>query len=297
MLKRAGNQRTPPVMILDSPSAILALSSLLESFAEYCGQAGAMHWLPYFLDKAVLGRRSPKLVLVLHPEESQTRSLLPSDLRGAALFFEYQVLGLRTGVIATGDAVGFNSVIAPDGERGEVAAIAARALLQSGATTVLATYEGHGEPEVRSRLNSLKPAPWAVRERVVHRMLRLAPTLDETLLQMGKATRTNLRRYRRRLEAQIGCEYIADAAPFLANADLRAINAKSLNPVCPEEFKRRVGSASSLRGSFLSGLRAANGDWISLMGGWRQGGTTVVHWQTNLGGLEKFSVGTVMRSY
>jgi hypothetical protein len=295
MFKPAAQNQMPPRMILDSRAAILALSPVLESFAERCGQFGAMHWLPYFLDEAVTGRRLPRLVLLLKPEES-SRPFSADDLLGAVLFFEYQACGMRTGVVATADAVGFNSVIAPAACRAEIAAAATQALLQEGATTVLATFAGNADLDVRT-VSLQADASWATRQRVVPRMLRLRPTLDQTLAQMGKATRANMRRYRRRLEVQVGCEFIPDAAPLLQGADLAAINARSLNPVADQEFARRVACASNLRGSFLSGLRDSNGNWLSLMGGWRQGTTTVLHWQMNAAGLEKFSVGTVMRSY
>ena len=128
-------------------------------------------------------------------------------------------------------------------------------------------------------------------------MLRLLPTLDETLAQMGKSTRANLRRYRRRLEAQVDFEFVAEAADALVGADLRAMNDGSLNPVAQEEFNRRVRAASELPGSFLCGLRTSEGRWLALLGGWRQGRTTVLQWQMNSAGLEKFSIGTVARSY
>lgn len=295
MIKPAAQKHTSPRMILDSRAAILALSPVLESFAERCGQLGAMHWLPYFLDEAVTGRRLPRLVLLLKPEEI-SRPFSADDLLGAVLFFEYQALGMRTGVVATADAVGFNSVIAPAACRAKIAAAAAQALLEEGATTVLVTFAGQAGLDDRT-ISPRMDGAWATRERVVPRMLRLRPTLDQTLAQMGKATRANMRRYRRRLEAQVGCEFIPDAAPLLQGVDLAAINSQSLNPVADQEFARRVACASNLRGSFLSGLRDADGNWVSLMGGWRQGTTTVLHWQMNAAGLEKFSVGTVMRSY
>ena len=114
---------------------------------------------------------------------------------------------------------------------------------------------------------------------------------------MGKSTRFNLRYYRRRLEKQMPCEYVASAADALLGADLEALNASSLNPVPEEEFARRIRSASQLPGSFLAGLRGPDGRWLSLIGGWRQGKTTVLYWQMNSSGFEKHSIGTVMRSF
>ncbi len=297
MLKASMPPLTRSLMVLESREAILALAPLLAQLASRCDQPGALHWLPYFLDKAVLRRRLPKLVLLLRPEEHQSRSLTVDDLEAAALFFEYRVGGFRTGVVATGDAVGFNSVIAPPGQRAQAAAAASRALVERGAAVVLATYDCPGEPERRSLLAGWPGAVWASRRREVARMLPLQPTLDATLAQMGKSTRANLRRYRRRLEAQVPCEFVADAAAALAGADLEAMNRASLNPVPLVEFRRRVHAASELAGSFLCGLRAADGRWLALMGGWRQDGTTVLQWQMNSAGLEKLSIGTVVRSY
>ena len=139
MIRASWPTLTQDLLVLDSREAILHLAPLLETLAERCGQAGAMHWLPYFLDEAVTGRRAPYLVLILRPELNQGQSLLPEHVEAAALFFEYRIFGLRTGAVATGDAVGFSSVIAPERERTLVAAVAARALVDSGASIVLAT--------------------------------------------------------------------------------------------------------------------------------------------------------------
>ncbi|MGI4828870.1 MAG: GNAT family N-acetyltransferase [Janthinobacterium lividum] len=297
MIRASWPTLTQNLLVLDSREAILDLAPLLESLAERCDQAGAMHWLPYFLDQAVMGRRAPFLVLVLRPEQDEGRSLCVEDVEAAALYFEYRLFGMRTGAVATGDAVGFSSVIAPEQQRTLVAAITARALVERGASVVLATYAGDEEPESRPLLTGWSGVLSAARKRQVGRSLRLLPTMQGTLAQMGKRTRTNLRYYRRRLEESMPCEYVVDAAAELATADVQELNAGSLNPVSPAEFERRIRSASELPGSFLSGLRAADGQWLSLMGGWRQGTTTVLYWQMNSAGYEKQSIGTVMRSF
>ena len=297
MRNRATALPVRQTLILDSPAAILALAPLLEDFAAKCGQSGAMHWLPYFLDPAATRRRAPRLVLLLQPEGERCERLRTEDLRGAALFYEYEVFGMKTGAVATGDAVGFSSVIGPWSERAEVAAEAARALVDRGAVVVLATYEGLSDQGAGIAFTGLPDVAFAQRQRRVARMLRLMPTLDETLAQMGKSTRANLRRYRRRLEAHTTCEFVAEAAKELAGMDFRAMNRGSLNPVAQQEFTRRVQAASELSGSFLCGLRSADGRWLALLGGWRQGRTTVLQWQMNSAGWEKFSLGTAARSY
>lgn len=287
----------PRFLILDSREAILDLGPALEALAERCDQAGAMHWLPYFLDRAVTGCRTPLLVLRLRTECGPGVPLKPDDLEAAAMFFEYRILGLRIGAVATADAVGFTSVIAPGGERTRMAGAAARALIERGAAVVLATCEGDAPLVQLSRFPTLAYARFAFQQRSVGRVLPLLASLDATLAQMGKSTRFNLRYYRRRLEREHRCEYVADAVPALAGLDLQELNAASLNPVAPEEFARRVRCATELPGSFLSGLRTRDGRWLSLVGGWRQADTVVLHWQTNAAGFERYSLCTAMRSF
>ena len=289
--------RSSRLLILDTREAILSLRGVLEELAERCGQAGAMHWLPYFLDRGVTGRRTPILVLSLGPERSSGSSLQADDLEGAALLFEYRVFGLRTRAVTTADAVGFTSVIAPPGERTRVAATAARALVKRGAAIVLATCDRDAHPASIPSWTTLPGARVGLRERGVGRTLPLGESLDATLAQMGKSTRFNLRYYRRRLEKEHGCEYVADASPALEGTDLQALNAASLNPVAPNEFTRRVRCATQLPGSFLSGLRTPDGRWLSLIGGWRQGGTVVLHWQMNTAGFERYSLCSAMRCF
>ena len=287
----------PNLMILTSREAILNLAPVLQALAKRTGQPGAMHWLSYFLDKGVAGRRVPYLVLLLHPEEHQGSSLSANGIQAAALFFEYRLCGVGTGAFTTGDATGFNSVIAPFADRTQVAAIALRALIQRGARVVLATYEGHKAAQPRDVLASLPGLQAASRQRHVGRSMKLRSTFDATLAQMGKHTRSNMRYYRRRLEKLMALKFIPDVTPLLAGADLQQINLGALNPVSSEEFLRRVNSATKLPGSFLCGLQGPEGQWMGLIGGWRQAGITVLHWQMNTAGYEKHSISTVMRSF
>ncbi len=293
----AKSNTEPNLMILTSREAILNLAPVLQALAARTGQPGAMHWLSYFLDKGVAGRRVPYLVLLLHPEEHQGSSLSAHELQAAALFFEYRICGIGTGAFTTGDATGFNSVIAPFADRTQVAAVALRALVERGARIVMATYEGHKAPQPRDVLASLPGLQAASRQRHVERSMKLQSSFEATLAQMGKHTRSNLRYYRRRLEKLMPLKFIADVGPLLAAVDLQKINGGALNPVAPAEFLRRVNSATKLPGSFLCGLQGPEGQWLSLIGGWRQAGITVLHWQMNTAGYEKHSIGTVMRSF
>jgi hypothetical protein len=138
---------------------------------------------------------------------------------------------------------------------------------------------------------------WVAGRRPVAMTLRLEPTVKETLARLGKSTRFNLGYYRRRLQAMESCELIGDVDDRLQEHELEELNRTSLNPIDLAEFRLQYECACKLPGGFLLGLRNREGKWLSLIGGWRQGDVTVLHWQMNAAGYEKLSLGTAMRSY
>jgi hypothetical protein len=255
-----------------------------------------MNWLSYFLAASSFKGKNPCLVLIVG-SGATVSSLRVEDVHAAVLLFEYRVFGMPTGVFSTDDWGGFRTVIALEAEREAMTAMAADALLRNGAQLALISY-GH-LPHVGSAFApSLNlPALWASSKRPVAMTLLLQPTFSATLATLGKSTRFNLGYYRRRLYAVTQCELIGDIRGLLMEHELDAINRASLNPVEPSEFRRQYKSANGLPGGFLLGLRSAQGQWLSLIGGWRQGDVTVLHWQMNAAGYEKFSIGTAMRSY
>lgn len=256
-----------------------------------------MHWLEYFLNPRAADRKPPYLVLQLERAANADRLSL-GNVRGAALFFEYRIFGFRTRAFSTDDAVGFRTVIAPAGERAAMAARAAQALTDLGAHIVLATYQADGpaEKDIQPVLNF--PGLLAgMRHREVGRFLELGPDFDSTLARLGKLTRRNVRYYRRRLEKRFECELVPDVRPYLRLEDMQAINRSAINPVSEGELELRWRTACRLSGSFVIGLRAVDGEWLSMVGGWRQGDTTILHWQMNAAGYEQDSISTVMRSF
>jgi hypothetical protein len=288
------------VLLLHGRAAVLEASSLLEKLALRCGQSGAMHWMQFFLDAPESQHKRPHLVLVTH-SRSSPRALRLENVRAAVLVLEYCVLGLPTGIYVTPDSSAFRTVIAPPGERASVAALAAQVLLQEGAEVVVLSCDEAGKPMTDLRqmagVASTMPVAWARRRRPVARTLALESSYEATLKKMGKSTRFNLGYYRRRLESKMPCVFVSDARGMLSEADLRAVNAASLNPVSHALMRLQYQSACHLPGGFLLGLRGPLGQWLSLIGGWRQAESTVLYWQTNASGYERSSLGTVMRSY
>jgi len=290
------------VVIVSGKAAVAAMAPLLEQVALACSQPSAMGWISYFLNVPEKALKVPYLVLVTNGTV-EGRTLRVTDLRAAVLMLEYCVAGIPTGVYSTDDSSALRTVIALAHERAEMASLAAQALIRQGAHVVLCTYDEALEsaelPAPRLAAGSANSGSllWARRSRPVARTLRLADTYDATLATLGKSTRFNLRYYRRRLLAAMDCTFVPDVRGQLSEADLRAINAACLNPVPFDLFKLQYASACELPGGFLIGLRGPQGEWLSLIGGWRQADTTVLHWQTNASGYERSSIGTVMRSF
>jgi hypothetical protein len=80
-------------------------------------------------------------------------------------------------------------------------------------------------------------------------------------------------------------------------AQFTELNASATHSVPESVLERRFTLIHSLEGAFCAGIRSANGQWISLIGGRRHHGVTEIDWQMNRDGLAKYSVGTVIRSF
>jgi hypothetical protein len=296
VLKSAHSSVSSHILVMRGAAAILEQASLLEELAERCGQPGAMHWLPYFLTAPALLKKMPFLVVVLRAQRRQG-VLRVEDVRAAVVMFEYRVLGMPTGAFSTDDVTGFRTVIAAEEERSAVATVAANAVLEHGAQFVLVSYDYAERVAGEPRLTEGHEVEWSLRRRPVRKALPLAESYEATLAKLGKSTRFNLRYYRKRLMQRMACQFVEDARGMLGEAELDSVNAGSLNPVPADTFKRQYKSASELPGGFVVGLRAPSGRWLGLVGGWRQGSMTVLHWQMNAAGYEKDSLGTVMRAF
>lgn len=287
-------------VVLRGAADVLTLSPILEQLAERCDQAGAMGWLKFFLSASSFRAKKPYLVLLLKRGArfvgTDVTSLRLEEIHAAVLLFEYRILGLPTRAFCTDDWAGFRTVIAPQQERAAIAALAADALLAKGAQLVLISC-GHSVDSALATPSLTQSADWASHTRPVAMTLMLEPTLRETLAKLGKSTRFNLGYYRRRLNAEMRCEFVQDARGLLQEHELELLDRQSLNPVGKDAIRLQYKSCCELPGGFLLGLRNDRGKWLSLIGGWRQGSVTVLHWQMNAAGYEKLSIGTAMRSY
>lgn len=285
------------VHVLHGRTAVLERASLLELFAERCGQCGEMSSLPTLLNHESRRRRSPVLVLLVRGTAA-LKDVRVEDVAGAVLLFQYRIFGLGTRLFAPYDGMGFGTVVAPEAERTRLALMAMRELLSRGAHVALLCCPGEQaqQTEVARQWQGLD-LEWAQTSRMVGRSLRLESTFDATLAKLGQTTRSNLRYYRRRLLKRMSLEYFEDLRGKFTEEEFSELNAGSLNPCTVEESRERYRTACESPDGVLVGLRAENGQWLSLIGGFRRGTTTTLHWQMNAAGYEKDSLCTVMRSY
>jgi len=254
-----------------------------------------MHWLDYFLSTPTALKKTPYLVLVGLDAGVEASRATADDVLGAVLLFEYQAAGHGLKVFATDDVSGWRTVIAPAEIRLRVAETACRVLMEAGAVTAMISLEGSGG--MAGAIGP--PRGWsclrATRTRQVPRYLPLADTLEATLATLGKHTRRNLRYYRRRLEAELSPVFVPCVA--MERDEFLAINRGSMNPVAEELAEWRYDSTHQTPGAFFAGLQAADGRWLSLVGGRRYMQVTEIDWQVNLAGMARHSLSTVMRCY
>jgi hypothetical protein len=310
----AGIKRTPAEQFLNAPVVqivrgfehVRLAKPMLVQLSVRTGQMGAMDWLDYFLDSPDSKVKTPYLIIIGQPDVDSAEPLKPAEQPfGAVLVYEYRFAGLGTRVFATDDMIGVRTVIAPAEIRAEVAALAIRYLMQMGAVMGLVTLNGPGGPISRRSGAEVIAYRMAKRRRWTPRYLELSPTLDGTLSLLGKHTRRNLRYYRRKLEADLGAEFVPDLQ--MRRQEFLEMNRRSTNPA-PEHvtnwrydlIERRTPPTDRTMAcdpTMFCGLRAADGRWLSLAGGRRHGQTTELDWQLNLAGLARYSLCTAMRCY
>ena len=283
--------------IVSGRAEVLAQRSMLLALSERCRQPGAMDFLEYFLTSPDLRRETPHLVIV--GPEQRLSDAPPEKVFGALLVLEQRILGFKSGIFATEDMTGRRTLIAPAPARILVAEIAAQALMEAGAQIVLQSVNGYSDEHQQIKLatSDRGRSNWSfsARLRKVRTYLPLASTMDATLAAIGQRTRSNLRYYRRRAEADLGCTFVPSVS--ITREDFLAFGAQCAYPVSKDVAMWRYDSVQTAPGMFFSGVRQGDGRWLSLVGGRRCHGMTEIDWQMNRLDLPTYSLSTVMRSY
>jgi hypothetical protein len=295
----------PAVHCVTGREQVLRLSRLLKELSVRCGQSGAMDDIGYFLTKPGAWPRIPNLLLVSRTAELNLKSPRLDDLMGAVLIFEQDIFGFGVGAFATNDRSGRSTLIAAGPERSLVVGLAVRTLLDRGAHLILMSFrsaEGKEDPATVSppllevAENGTAVARWALRERTIHGYLPLSKTFDATLARIGQRTRSNLRYYRRRAEADLGCVFLPQVE--VTREEALRFNRQCMYAVPAAVAGWRYDSLKELSEPVFMGIKDREGRWLSMLGGRRYGDhRSEILWQMNRRGHATSSLGTVMRSY
>jgi hypothetical protein len=287
--------------LLRGRAQILRMHRVLVSVGQICDQRGVMDYLDYFLTSADNLKKIPHVVLLASRTDIDVFELKPNDLKGAALVYEYKLLGLPSRIFTTSDFGGNRNVVAPAQFRPRLSALVGRYLIDHGAQVVLLSMKGDFQENHQGSgdiyVTGNKKCWWASQTRRTDATLALGSTVEGTLASLGKHTRRNLRYYRRKAEAELNCVFAADVKRLLSSGQLKELNHASTHPVANQVLERRYDALKTLEGAFCVGVRTHDGQWISLLGGRRHHGVTEIDWQMNRSGLQKYSVGTVVRAY
>jgi hypothetical protein len=284
------------VHVVQGWEAILPYAPLLEQLAAECGQQTAMSGLKFILLGPGHRQKRRTLTLFLKPG-ADPKALREGDLLASVLNYELCPFGIRTGAYSTNDRSATRTVIAPVGEHGHVAAAASEVLLKRGAHIVLTAHLRSNAEELTPGIYLSKPGlVWGDQHHTHRQQMTLADTFEGTLGMLGKKTRFHMRYYRRRLEELFELEFVEDIRTVMSEAEFTEMNLKSRYVPTVEECANRWRFPEE-RGGLLVGLRTKQGEWLSIVGGWRQDGVMMLDFQVNTEAYPKESVSSVMRSY
>jgi hypothetical protein len=215
------------------------------------------------------------------------------------------VLGCGIGMFSTNDRSGRGTLVAPAALRPAMAEMATRSLMDRGVFAVLISFRDGGagnpakgsdtgQPIGRSTAND-KTARWVWRQREMPDYLLLEETFDGTLAKIGTRTRRNMRYYRKRAEAELGCVFLPEVR--ISKREFLDFNRECMYAVPGKVASWRYQSLENLETPLFMGIKDRGGRWLSLLGGRRHHDGTEILWQMNRSGLSAYSLSIVMRSY
>jgi hypothetical protein len=287
----------PRVHVVRGCDAILQMKDVLCELSRRCGQVGAMEHLKFFFARPKFNSKIPCLVLFC----TRGGDRLPStaeEIEAAVLLYEHQIRGVGLRVLSADYHGGERTVIAPAALRPRFAYLAAAELMKRGALLVQISYEDTVLPVDTAGVGSpcKRMVHWAARERPMGGYIPLKETVEATLAGFGKNTRHNLKRYRQRALADL--HYKVVDHPEMTRDEFLALNRICMYPAPDELAGWRYDAMKTIpEGVLYLGLQAANGNWISLIGGRTHEGDTHIEWQMNRLDMPSYWLGTVMRSH
>jgi hypothetical protein len=283
--------------------SILRLQGVLADLSARCGQPGVMDDLGYFLSKPGILKRVPYLLLFSKTTALDLERLSANDLVGAVLLYKYTVLGWGIRTFSTNDRSGRGTLVAPAALRSTMAETVTRRLVNDGAVAVLISFRDSYREQTKGESSPIPSgsgvndttARWARREREMPDYLPLKESFEATLATLGQRTRRNMRYYRRRAEAGLGCVFVP--AVRIDSREFLEFNRDCMYAVPAKVALWRYESLKDIGTPLFMGIKGGDGRWLSLLGGRRHFGGTEILWQMNRADLSAYSLSVVMRSY
>ena len=268
-------------ILISGSSDLLNTAHRLEELGRRCGQENIEARLRFLLTVPYFGNKIPHAVLLYNQE---------NELSAAVIALEYRWQQLGLGIFVPMDPDGDLTVLSAPELQSAAAGRAAGFLMQKHARAVylVSRLDGTG-----ARVAGTPPI--TILHRDLRRTLPLLRSLDETLASMGSRSRRNLRNFARRAIKEFGAVFYPDCD--ISESNLIEINQVCAYPVPDWVSSWRYHSTHTIPGGFISGLRAENGEWLSLLGGRRYGDTAIIDWQMNRIDLGSISIGTAMRYF
>ena len=301
----AGTISAATIHIVRGCDSVLRLQRVLADLSMKCGQPGVMDDVGYFLSKPGTLRRVPHLLLFSKAPVLDLERVTADDLLGAVLLYRYMVLGCGIGMFSTNDRSGRGTLVAPAALRSTLAEMATRSLMDRGVFAVLISFRdgGTGNPDkgsdnsqpIGGSTANDKTARWVWRQREMPDYLPLEGTFDGTLAKIGTRTRRNMRYYRKRAEAELGCVFLPEVR--ISKREFLDFNRECMYAVPGKVASWRYQSLENLETPLFMGIKDKGGRWLSLLGGRRHHDGTEILWQMNRSGLSPYSLSIVMRSY
>ena len=208
------------VEVIDGLAGVLARLPEIATLAATSGQQVEWAELPYLLSRPTRRRDRPTLLLLYN---GQTGSI-PA---GAVVLYRFGSI-LASPKLYTGySRRGLRTIFGPAALRVDMAAIAARSLLERGARFVnIQLYMGALEPNhavrqialararaaVAAKLAGITGAQWALHAGSKHFELPIYSDLPQTLARLGSKTRKNFRRNQHLCVRELGCRFEPQAA-------------------------------------------------------------------------------------
>jgi hypothetical protein len=132
---------------------------------------------------------------------------------------------------------------------------------------------------------------------VVQHKLPLESTYEGMLARLGPRTRRSLAGKRQQLEKNASVQFTAALDPDQSLEGMLALETKSMPQRISKFFHARYRLMRANSDFFSMGLRLPDGQWLSLLTGWRRNDVTYVDLQMNHMDYKKESLSAVIRAF